>query len=156
MMRSPAPPGPVLHANPERKMSAALWIAFRLLPVSKSVRHRRVDPSWKKGRRRFERRTWDVFALSLLPLPPTLLLLGLTYRDHERICPPAKIAVALAVICILATIYLFVRLIQIARAAAARRLLMTANDLALLGTVVAIGSAAYISIAKNLLWRGCL
>lgn len=117
----------------------------------------RVDPSWKKGRpRRCDRQIWYLCALSLLPLPPTIVLLALAVHRHERFCVTARIADALALICVVATLYLFVRLAMIARAAAARRLLISADDLALVGMAVAIGAGTYLSIAKGLSTRGCL
>lgn len=95
-------------------------------------------------------------ALSLFPLPPTIILLALAFHQHERVCVAARMADALALMCIIATIYLFVRLTMIARAATARRLLISANDLAFVATAVAIGAGTYLSIAKGLLMRGCL
>lgn len=150
-------PSLVLRANSHCNLLSGLRDALGQSHTFGGTRQCRVDPSWKKGRRRrFERRAWDVVALSLLPLPPTLLMLALAFRDHEPPCPSAQVANALAAACILATIYLFARLIQIARATVRRRLLITASDLARLGIFVAIGSGTYVSIAKNLLWRGCL
>ncbi len=74
----------------------------------------------------------------------------------SRVLAGGYVDLKVALICVVATLYLFVRLAMIARAAAARRLLISADDLALVGMAVAIGAGTYLSIAKSLLTRGCL
>lgn len=105
--------------------------------------------------RRFGRRTWRLFLLSLLPLPPFLWLLALALSRRERPCVSDKIAAAIMFLCIAAVMYLFVHLTVVARAAAMRRLNISADELALLGITVAIGVGTYLSIAKTFFTWEC-
>lgn len=68
----------------------------------------------------------------------------------------SQIATLVALTCIAMSVFLFACLITIARAAASRRLLISADDLTRVGMAVAIGAGTYVSIAKSLLSRGCL
>lgn len=134
------------------------WRANRRAPAfcDEDRRLLRVSRRRRVRRRRFGRRTWFLYALSLLPLPPSLYLLVPAAHRQRRFCTATAGDEIMAALCVVLAVYLLVHLAVFAASIARGQTPATARQLQTLGIAIAVGIAAYVSLALQF-WEGlCL
>lgn len=127
-----------------------------LAPRDEDRRLLRVPRRPRYPRRRFGRRTWFLFALSLLPLPPAFFLLVSVGHRHRRFCTATGGDEIMAALCMVLAAYLLVRLAVFAASIARGQTPATARQLQTLGIAIAVGIAGYVSLALQFSEGLCL